>query len=429
MVSHVLVLAVLIVLSAFFSAAETAFTSLSVLQLQELKKSRPRRAARIAMARGHSENFLTTVLIANNLVNIAASALVTQLTLHAWGDAFLGVSTGLITLVVLIFGEVTPKRLAISHNAVMCVYSVDVILALSWLLRPLVYFIGAISLVLTRFFGAAPGQKITLEGVIHLVDLAQEGGVLEDDKSQMMKTIIRFNDVKAQAIMTHRMRVFSLSSEETVGGVLERLLEEGYSRIPVYSENPENIVGIVVVKDVWRAYHENENGNAGSGDAGGAATQLKKIMFPPVFVSQQTSIYKLLSTLRQSPANMVVVLDEYGGLAGIVTYEDLIEEIIGEIYDEDEEEDREKITSLADGSSRILGDTPLYLVNDSLGTSFPIRKSSQTLGGFLLDLAGNIPQAGERITTEEGAFVVEKIIRGRIVVTHYLPPLSREEGT
>jgi CBS domain containing-hemolysin-like protein len=410
MFGHIAVLAMLLALSAFFSAAETAFTSLSFLQIQDIKKRYPRKGRLIEKTRTHSENFLTTILIANNLVNIVASAIVTRLTLRVYGDAFLGVSTGLITLIVLIFGEVTPKRLAISHNEFICVRSAGLIIALSWVLRPVVYFIGAISLILTRIFGPAPGQKITLQGVLHLVNLARDSGVLEDDTGQMMKSIIHFDEVKVQAIMTHRIRVFSLPAEETAGAACERILGEGYSRVPVYEGNPENIVGVALAKDVWRACYE-----------GKAAVSLKNIMLPPVFVSPQMSVYKLLSTFRENKVNLVVVLDEYGGLAGIVTYEDLIEEIIGEVYDEDEEKTLEKITPLPDGTYRILGDASLYLINDSLGTDFPIKKSSQTLGGFLFDLEGNIPVPGEWIATDEGVFIVEKIVRGRILTTQYFP--------
>ncbi|MDR1933956.1 MAG: hemolysin family protein [Spirochaetales bacterium] len=410
MVTHSVVLVILLSLSAFFSAVETAFTSLSFLQIQDLKRRRPEKGGRIEKTRIHSENFLTTILIANNLVNIAASAIVTRLTLLSFGDAFLGVSTGLVTLVILIFGEVTPKRLAITHNETICLCAVDVVIALSWLLRPLVYFIGAISLVLTRVFGPAPGQKITLEGVVHLVNLAQDSGVLEDDTTQMMKSIIHFDEVKVQAIMTHRTRIFSLPADQTAGKVVDRVLSEGYSRIPVYENNPENIVGVALAKDIWKACYE-----------GRRKVTLKSLMIQPVFVSPKMSVYKLLSTLKEHKVNLIVVLDEYGGLAGIVTYEDLIEEIIGEIYDEDEEKTTGKITAQDDGTYKILGDTPLYLINDSLGTSFPIKKSSQTLGGFLLDLEGNIPLAGEQIATNEGVFIVERIVRGRIILAHYFP--------
>jgi CBS domain containing-hemolysin-like protein len=415
MFAYGVLLTVLIILSAFFSGVETAFTSLTFLQIQDIKKKHPQKGKRIEKVRTHSENVITTILIANNLVNIGASVAVTTLTLRMFSDAYLGVSTGIITLIILIFGEVTPKRLAIGHNEAICVFGVDIIIVLSWILRPVVYFIGAISLFLTRMFGPAPGQKITLAGVIHLVNLAQNSGVLEDDTTQMMKSIIHFDEVKIQAIMTHRIQVFSLSADETAGAVRDRILAESYSRIPVYEENPENIIGVVLAKDIWKACY-----------GGKSSVSLKSLMLPPVFVSPQMSVYKLLATLRENKINLVVVLDEYGGLAGIVTYEDLIEEIIGEVYDEDEEKTTEKITPLSNGTYKILGNTPLYLINDSLGTDFPIKKSSQTLGGFLLDLEGNIPAAGERMSTDEGIFVIEKIVRGRIITTQYFPEKKQE---
>jgi CBS domain containing-hemolysin-like protein len=410
MTGYVFGVITLLVLSAFFSGAETAFTSLSVLQIQDIKRRRPKKGARIEKARARSENFLTTILIANNLVNIIASVMVTRLTLSLFSDAALGISTGAITLVILIFGEVTPKRLAISHNEIICVYSTDVIIALSWILRPAVYFIGGVSLLLTRIFGPAPGQRITLQGVIHLVNLAQDSGVLEGDTTKMMKSIIRFDEVKVQAIMTHRTQVFSLPADAEAAEVLDRVLKEGYSRIPIYEENPENITGVALAKDIERSCYARQE-----------HTVLKNLMMAPVFVSTQMSVYRLLSTLKEKKVNLVVVLDEYGGLAGIVTYEDLIEEIIGEVYDEDEEKTSEKITPQPDGSFRIRGETPLYLVNDSLGTNFPIKKTSQTLGGFLLDLAGNIPQTGEWLPTAEGMFIIEKILRERIILAHYFP--------
>lgn len=408
--NQVVILVVLLFFSGFFSVAETAFTSLSFLQIQDIKKRRPVKGRRIEKMRTRSEIFLTTVLIANNLINIAASAIVTEMTIRLFGNPAIGISTGILTLVILIFGEVTPKRLAIGHNEAFCLFSVEIIIFLSWVFRPLIYFIGAISFALSRLFGPVPGQKVTLDGVLHIVDMAQDSGILEDDKGLMMKSIIRFSEVKVQAIMTHRMKVFSLERDETVKNVLEKVLREGYSRIPVYDGDPENVVGVVLAKDIWRAYYE-----------GGGETSLRKIMITPVFVSQQVSVYKLLAILKKEKLNLVVVMDEYGGLAGIVTYEDLIEEILGEIYDEDEEKEHEKITALGDGSFKILGDTPLYLVNDYLDTDFPIKKGSQTLGGFLLDLADNIPHKGEIIPAAEGRFIVEEIVRERIMAVRFIP--------
>jgi len=410
MYTEIIVLRSLLLLSGFFSSAETAFTSITFFQIKDLKKRKPKKGLRIERLSARSDIFLTTILIGNNLVNIAASAIATEITIRAFGSALIGVSTGILTLVVLIFGEVTPKRLAMGHNEAICIRTVEIIVFLSWVLRPLIYLIGAISFFLTRLFGPAPGQKLTLDGVLHVVDLAEDTGVLENDKTRMMKSIIRFSDVTVQTIMTHRMKVFSLEADETVGAVLDRVQEEGYSRIPVYDDNPENIVGVVLAKDIWKNHFQGRPG-----------TPLRRLMIAPVFVSGNMSVYRLLSILKKEKLNQVIVLDEYGGLAGIVTYEDLIEEILGEIYDEDEEKGREKITPNPDGSFQILGDAPLYLVNDVLDTRFPIRKGSQTLGGFLLERAGNIPHKDEVVPTEEGNFIVEHIVRERIISVRFVP--------
>lgn len=416
MSNEILLLVILLFLSGFFSAAETAFTSITVFQIEDLKKRRPRKGLRIAKLRNRSDIFLTTILIGNNLVNIAASAIATEMTIETFGNTAIGISTGILTLIVLIFGEVTPKRLAISHNEAICLSTVEIVVVLSWVFRPFIYLIGAASLFLTRLTGPAKGQKITLDGVLHLVDMAEDSGVLENDKTRMMKSILRFSEVKIRAIMTHRIRVFSLEADETVGEVMDRIQKEGYSRIPVYDDDPENIVGVVLSKDIWRNHFD-----------GNLSLPLRKLMIPPVFASQNMSVYKLLSILKREKLNQVIVLDEYGGLAGIVTYEDVIEEILGEIYDEDEEKGNEKITPLPDGTFQILGDTPLYMVNDVLDVNIPSGRGAQTLGGYLADLAGNIPHTDEKISTPEGDFIVEQISRKRIVSVRYIPQSSPPE--
>jgi CBS domain containing-hemolysin-like protein len=408
--NEIIALFILIILSGVFSASETAFTSITVFQIQDLKKRSPRRGRIIEKLRNRSDIFLITILIGNNIVNIAASAIATEMTLRAYGSAALGISTGIVTFLVLIFGEVTPKRLAISHNEFICLNTVEVVIFLSWVFRPFIYLIGAISLFLTRLTGPVPGQKITLDGVLHLVDLAEDSGVLEYDKTRMMKSILRSSQVKVQTVMTHRIKVFSLEADETVEEVIEKAQKEGFSRIPIYDKNPENMVGVVLAKDIWKNCYE-----------GNSSVTLRTLMMPPVFVSQNMSVYKILSVLKKEKLNLVIVLDEYGGLAGIVTYEDVIEEILGEIYDEDEEKESEKIIPQPDGSYRILGDTPLYEINDILDADIPIKRGAQTLGGYLAELAGTIPAKNDVLTTVTGDFIIEMISKKRIISARYVP--------
>jgi CBS domain containing-hemolysin-like protein len=410
MQTEIIVLVILIILSGVFSASETAFTSITIFQIESLKKRKPRRGRLIEKLRNRSDIFLITILIGNNIVNIAASAIATELTLRAYGSAALGISTGIVTFLILIFGEVTPKRLAMSHNEFICLHTVDTVRLLSWIFRPVIYLIGAISLFLTRLTGPVPGQKITLDGVLHLVDLAEDSGVLEYDKTRMMKSILRSSQVKVQTVMTHRIKVFSLDADATVAEVIDPTQKAGFSRIPVYDGNPENMVGVVFSKDIVGTYY-----------SGNSTATVRSLMMPPVFASQNMSVYKILSVLKKEKLNLVIVLDEYGGLAGIITYEDVIEEILGEIYDEDEEKESEKIIPQPDGSYRILGDTPLYVINDVLDAEIPIRRGAQTLGGYLAELTGTIPSKNDVLSTETGDFVIEVISKKRIISVRYVP--------
>lgn len=400
----------LLFLSGFFSASETAFTSLSLLQIQRLKRTHPKAGLLLEQLKAHPDTYLTTILIGNNLVNIATSALVTEYTLATFGDRLLGVSTGVVTLVILIFGEVAPKRLAIAHNEGICVGSVRLIHGLSFLLKPLIYFIGAASFFIARLTGPARGQALTLEGLFHVVDLAKDTGILDTEKTRMMKSILRFSEIPVRAIMTHRTEVFSLPADMPLAEALPRILKEGYSRIPLYRHEPEHIVGILLTKEGVAQYLRGKK-----------EIPLSFLMRPAVFVSVHTNLYKLLSLLREKDTNLAIVLDEYGGLAGVVSYEDVLEEIVGEMYDEDEERKEESIQKQPDGSFRILGDTLLYTLNDTLDMEIPLNRETQTVAGLVTELAGNIPQEGERISTPWGDFLVESIRRKRVRSVIFFP--------
>jgi putative hemolysin len=408
--SEWIVILLLLFLSGFFSASETAFTSLSLLQIQKLKRTHPKVGLLLERLKSHPDTYLTTILIGNNLVNIATSALVTEYTLQTFGDRLLGVSTGIVTLVVLIFGEVAPKRLAIAHNEGICVGTVRLVHGLSYLLKPLIYFIGAASFLIARLTGPAKGHALTLEGLFHVVDLAKDTGILDTEKTRMMKSILRFSEIPVRAIMTHRTEVFRLPAEMTLQEALPRILHEGYSRVPLYRHEPEHIVGILLTKEAVTHYLQ-----------GKTDLPLSFLMRPAVFVSVHTNLYKLLSLLREKDTNLAIVLDEYGGLAGVVSYEDVLEEIVGEMYDEDEERKEEPIQKLPDGSFRIQGDTLLYTLNDTLNIEIPLSRETQTVAGLVTELAGNIPQEGERISTPWGDFQVESLRRKRVRTVLFFP--------
>lgn len=403
-------LGVLLLLSGVFSGTETAFTSLSLMQIHSLQTKYGKRGEIAQRLLERPDRLLTTVLIGNNLVNIAASAIASAITIRLFGNAALGAMTGVLTLFILIFGEVTPKQIAIVHNEYIACVSAPAIFALSIALRPVVWIVGSASFVVTRLSGPSDGNTPTREGILHVIGHASTLGVIENYKYHMVKNVFRFSDVTVQAVMSHRTRVFSLNQSLTIDQALPEIVGAGYSRIPVYADNPEEIVGIVLLKDVLDLTV-----------AGDRSTRLKRIMVDPIYVPENRRIHRMLQQFRKSGLNIAIVRDEYGGLAGIVTLEDVIEEILGEIYDEHEEQEREKIVKLPDGNYLLAADLPLYLANDKLGTQFETGGSAQTIGGYLTEYTGRIPQKDDTISTAHGEFVVLSMQKKRIVSVQFHP--------
>jgi len=415
MIPSYITLVVLVLVSAFFSATETAYTSLSVVQIQEIKRRYGSRGAIVEKLTLRPDRLLTTILIGNNLANIAASAMASEITIRMFGNSYLAIMTGIVTLVILIFGEVTPKQLAIANNEFVTVHTARIISALVYLLFPVSWLLGGISRVVMRVTGGRKRPRITLESFLHLISHAENIGVLESYRTRILRNVFRFSTVTVQGIMTHRTHVYSLEQHRLLSEVIGEITERGFSRIPVYDEDPERVVGIVLVKNIMRAMNE-----------GLAESPLKKIMVPPMFVPESRRINRMLAQFKRDKLNMAIVLDEYGGLAGIVTVEDVVEEILGDIYDEHEVRETEKITRGEDGSLMVKGDTPVYVLNDVAGIELPYNRNAQTIGGYLTDLAGRIPAQDEVIEAPAGRFVVQAISRKQILaVRFYRPEIGR----
>ncbi|HUX52338.1 MAG TPA: hemolysin family protein [Spirochaetia bacterium] len=408
MIPSYLTLVVLVFVSAFFSATETAYTSLSVVQIQEIKRRYGSRGETVEKLTQRPDRLLTTILIGNNLANIAASAMASDITIRMFGNNYLAIMTGIVTLIILIFGEVTPKQLAIANNEFVTVHTARIIAALAYLLFPVSWMLGGISRVVMRLTGGRKRSRITLESLLHLIRHAENIGVLESYRTRILRNVFRFSTVTVQGIMTHRTHVYSLEQHRLLSEVIGEITERGFSRIPVYDEDPEHIVGIVLVKNIMRAMNE-----------GYAESPLKKIMVPPIFVPESRRINRMLAQFKRDKLNMAIVLDEYGGLAGIVTVEDVVEEILGDIYDEHEVRETEKITRGEDGSLTIKGDTPVYVLNDVAGIELPYNRNAQTIGGYLTDLAGRIPAQDEVIEAPAGRFVVQSISRKQILTVRF----------
>ena len=410
MLARIVAIATLLGLSGFFSGTETAFTSLSDAQVHYIREKWGKRGELVFRATSAPQRLLTIVLIGNNIVNIGASVMASELTIRLFGSTALAATTGILTLLVLIFGEVAPKQLAIVHNEAWTVHTVRFIMLLELLLRPIVWAIASIAAFITRLTGAASNVGVTREGILYLVKHAEHLGVLENSKSSMVKRVFRFGDVTVQAIMTHRTNVFSLEQDTSIKDALREVSKQGYTRIPVYDRDPERIVGIAILRDILIQSTE-----------GNGKKRLRDVMVEPIFVPETRKIEEMLTQFRKEGLNISVVLDEYGGVAGIVTLEDVIEEILGEIYDEHEVKQHDPITRLDDGSIRIMADVPIYIVNDLLDTEFPQSRSTKTLGGYLMSRVGHIPAQGDEIETAEGTFWVESLAKRRIISVRFRP--------
>jgi CBS domain containing-hemolysin-like protein len=397
----------LLLASAFFSATETAFTSLSAMQAQALKKTKGQRGALVEMMSKKPEVFLSTVLIGNNIVNMALSALVTSATIDAFGDAAVGASTGILTLLVLTFGEITPKRIAIAHNEFIAIHSVRAIRMLSLAFYPMAKALNAVGSVVAKLFGEGSKRRVTVAGIFQAIRTAESEGVLESADGRMARNVFRLQDATVQGILTHRTVVFSLEASTTVREAIWDVVGMGYDRVPVYEGDAERIVGVVTSSRLFSAWLQ-----------GNLDAPVSSLASEPLFVLPTKRANELLKLFRRTGETFAVVMDEYGGFSGIVTMKDLIEEIAGEFADSADEGvpgiAPEKIRRLPDGRLRIEGDTPLHLLKEYSDIDFEHPPQVQTVAGYICASLGRIPVRREKADTAIGYFTIEELVGNRI---------------
>ena len=346
---------------------------------------------------------LTTLLIGNNLANIGATALSTAITIRVFGSQAVGIMTGVLTLFVLIFGEVTPKQIALARNEFICLLMAWPIRVMAVLFRPVIWVISGISSLITRLFAGSVKRSFTLENLLQMVSLGENMGIVESYEKQMVKNVFRINDTPVKGITTHRTDVFCLDREFRVSDVIDQILEEDFSRVPVYQDNSEHIVGIVLIRDLLKALASGEKD-----------FRLKEYTVDALFIPETKMVHDLFHQFKEEKQSIAVVLDEYGGLAGIVTMEDVIEEIFGELYDENEEADTEKILTEGENEWIIQGDTSFYDLHDHLGLDLEHDAKILTISGYLTEQLGEIPSEGETIELSEGIYTISKINNNKI---------------
>lgn len=395
-------LASFLLLSALFSASETAFTTLYPWKVREFAEREGRPFDLLAQ---DITRFLTTILVGNNLVNIAATALVTELATKAFGSAGVGYATGVMTFLILFFGEITPKSLAVHHAEAIARMAVWPIYALSILLYPVGRFFSWVSSSLLRLVGLEPRNTplVSEEELRLILAGAEASGTIEEDEEEMIHSILELEATPVKELMVPRVEMVAIEASATLEDFLHLVREHRYSRVPVYQESVDHIVGVAYARDLLDFYCEEDL----------KVRKVASIAHPPFFVPENMGAWDLLREFRRRKVHMAIVVDEFGGTAGLVTLEDVMEEIVGEIYDETDEDEEAPVRRLSDGSLSVQAQLPIDEVGEILGVEFP-EGEYDTLSGFLYAEFGRIPTVGEHIQWNGYRFLVERADQRRV---------------
>jgi len=413
-VIQLIILAVLILLSALFSSAETSLTTSNKLKIQSLADQGSKRARILLKISEDSGKMLSAILIGNNLVNNAATALTTSLIIQLFGNSAVGIATGVITLLILIFGEISPKTLATIHSEKMALLYAPLIHFLMKIFTPVIFIVNKLSMGVLFLLRVNPDQKVntmTEHELRTIVDVSHEDGVIESEEKEMIYNVFDMGDAKAKDIMVPRVHVTFADINSTYDELIEIFREDKFTRLPIYEEITDNVVGTINMKDLL-LYNYNDK----------KEFHVRDILREAYFTYEYKSISELLVEMRQASINIAIVLDEYGETAGLITLEDLLEEIVGEIHDEYDENEEEFVRQINDREYIIEGSMNLDDLNDSLGLNLS-SEDYDSLGGFIIEHLDRLPEQGDELTTDDGIrLVVEALQKNRVESVHlYIP--------
>lgn len=403
---NIVILVVLVALSAFFSSAETALTTVNKFTLRSMADGGHRRAARVLKVTEDTGRVISTILIGNNIVNISASALTTTFVTEAFGSSAVGIATGVLTLIILLFGEITPKTIAQKYSLKISLVYVDVIRFLVFVLRPVVFLINKIAdgiFWIVRIDKNGDDRRMTEDELITMVNVSEEEGVIEDKEKKIITNVVDFGDSIARDVMIPRADMTIASVDMGYDDFLRLYMEVPYTRIPIYEDSRDNVIGILHVKDLffYKATH----------DAG--SFSVRNIMRKPLYVYEFQKTNDLLHSMKSDSNTMAIVLDEYGICAGLITIEDLIEEIIGDIKDEYDTAEHNNIVKLDDSHYSIDGSVKLDDLNDELGLSIE-SEDYDSLGGYITELLDHIPSKGESVVDGLVTYKVTEMDKKRV---------------
>ena len=405
--SHIVqlvIIGIMVFLSAFFSSSETALVTVNKIRMKNLAENGDKRAARVLKVTSDNGKMLSAILIGNNIVNIFASSLATILAIDIFGDIGSGIATGVLTIVILIFGEVTPKTMATIKADNFALAIAGIIDVLMFILTPVIFIINTLAsgvLWLLRVNPNEAEKAMTEDEIRTIVDESQESGAIEDEEREMIHNVFDFGDSLAKEVMIPRIDMTFVHADATFEELIELYRENKYTRYPVYEESTDYVIGIINMKDVILLQNEED-------------FSIRNIIREPYFTYEHKNTADLFVEMRKASIPLAIVLDEYGVTAGLVTLEDLLEEIVGEIRDEYDSDEEDAIEQLSEYEYLVLGSTNLDDVNDALDLEFE-SDDYDTIGGYCLQLLDHLPEENETLFTEDGVVIkIKEVDKNRI---------------
>lgn len=408
---------ILLCLSAFFSSSETALTTVNQIRMRTLADNGDKRAARVLHVTGNPGKMLSAILIGNNIVNLSASSISTSLAIHLFGNTGAGIATGILTFLILIFGEVTPKTMATIKADSMSLTVAAQIGLLMKILTPVIFIINKLSLGLMFLLHVNikdAQKKMTEEELRTIVDVSQENGVIEHEERDMIHNLFDFGDAEAKEIMVPRIDMTFVQADATYQEVLDIFRQDMFTRLPVYEDSTDNVIGIINMKDFLLQNDTPE-------------FSVRNLLREPYFTYEHKNTADLFLEMRKSSISLAIVLDEYGVTAGLITLEDLLEEIVGEIRDEYDADEEDDITRISDREFYVLGSANLNDVSEALSLHFT-SDDYDTIGGYCLGLLDHLPEKNEIILTDNNILLrIDRMEKNRIERIYIRLPEPLEE--
>ena len=396
----------LIMLSAFFSSAETALTTVNKHRLRAMADDGNKTAEKVLRLVENPSKMLSAILIGNNVVNISSSAIATSLTTKVFGNAYIGISTGVLTLVVLLFGEITPKTFSTLYSEKISLLYIHIIKPLTVILTPVIWIVDILSgfIFWVLRIDKDKAQNTMTEGELRtIVDVSMEDGVIEKEEKSMINNVVDFGDSKAKDVMIPRADMAVVSIDADYDEIFEAFKEDHYSRLPVYDDNKDTVIGILYLKDLF-FFKAGKSSDAFS---------IREVMREPFFVYEYQKTSSIMAEMRNRFVSLAIVLDEYGTAVGLITLEDLLEEIVGEIRDEFDMDELKNITQVDENRFEVDASMKLSDMEDQIGIVLE-SENYDSLGGYVIELLDHLPSEGETVRKDGITFKVISMDKNRI---------------